>query len=575
MKYLFRLFSVVLCIVTVATSLVACNGTPKIEYTKYEQSTVQFNANSDVNDDSYNTQLYYRNDLNQDMGDPMMIYDNGVFYAYGTRGVTNFQVITSTDLTNWTASQVCFTPQPGSWGTTDLWAPDIQKIGDKWYLYYTAKYVDPETREENCQMGVAIGDSPMGPFVQYTGINENGETITLADPAFAWKGHTILDSHVFQDDDGQLYMYFSYDTNTAKKSHEEDPLENPDTGTSEIYGVKMKDPVTWDFSTLTRLISAGYKNLDETTRSIDWETWSPSFAGRMECVEGPYMIKRDGKYFLTYTANSYVDTEYAVGYAVSDAPLGKYDKPNDTYLENMLLGVPGQTGTYINTRYLGFTTGTGHASICKVGEQYMFAYHAHYNRHKWGELEDLYPGKTEWRALGYDYLLFDDNGNPYTNGPTYSLVNLPEVVSGYTNLATKATIRAEGKDAQYLNDQYTNRAFNTDEICKETQFEAGTRSIEIVFDSPVYVKAVNVYNSYDYSKKTDFISQIDFGEGRGIVNVLFNQRYLNFDTKWIYPHSAYNIELEEMLYTDRIVITFESDKDFALGEIEIIGKEKI
>lgn len=553
----------------VAVSASACGPvgeqpTDGIIYQTYTQSTVAFTDNSNANSDSYNHGLYYRNDLTLDMGDPMLVYDGGLFYAYGTRGATSFNTFVSDDLTSWQAVEDCFVPESGSWSRKNLWAPDIQKIGGKWYLYYTATY-DNGDGTDNCQMGVAVADSPAGPFRQYTGVNANGETIGIGTPAFFWERHTLLDQHVFEDDDGQLYMYFSYDTNSSN--------EGDNTGVAEIWGVKLKDPVTWDFTTLTRLISPGYKKLSDTERTIDWETWSPSFAGEMECAEGPYMVKHNGKYYLTYCANSYVDTEYAVGYAVSDSPLGEYVKPDDTYLQNMLVGVPGQTGTYINTRYLGFQTGTGHASICRVGDEYLVAYHAHYNRDKWGALKDVYGDKSEWRALGVDYLLFDSEGMPYTNGPTWSLVKLPDAVTGYKNLAAEATVRCDGDGAQYLTDNFTNRAYNTAEACREARFSAGTRSIELTFESPVRVKAVNIFNSYDYTKKTDFISQIDFGDGKGITDVIFNERYLNKQTSFIFPHSAYNIELAEEIVTDRIVITFESQTDFAVGEVEILGRK--
>ncbi len=566
MKKTFFRGSALAGVVILALSAVGCaSGTEgsdeetQIAYQTYSESTVAFTDNSNPSSDTYNHSLYYRNDLTLDMGDPMLVYDDGLFYAYGTRGGTSFNAFVSTDLATWRQQADAFVPQPGSWSSADLWAPDIQKIGDKWYLYYTANY------NGCCQLGVAVADSPAGPFVQFTGVNGNGETIGLDTPAFFWEGQTILDSHVFEDDDGKLYMFFSYDTGKSS-----DPLVN--NGTAEIWGVELIDPVTWDLSTLTRLISAGYKQLSDENRTIEWETWSPSFSGDMECVEGPYMIKQNGKYYLTYCANSYVDTEYAVGYAVADSPLGTYVKPDDTFLQNMICGVPGQTGTYINTRYLGFQTGTGHASICKVGDEYLLAYHAHYNRDKWGALRDEYGEKSEWRALGVDYLLFDEEGMPYTNGPTWSLVRLPEAVTGYENLALQATFTIQGENVQYLNDNFTNRAYRTEEVVREAQFKAGTRSVEIKFDTPVSVRAINIVNSYDYSKKTDFISQIDFGEGRGIVNVLFNQRYLNKEQSFIFPHAAYNVELEEELVTDRIVITFESDIDFAVGEIEVIGR---
>lgn len=290
----------------------SCNNTSSIEYTHYEESTINFTDNSDPNNKEFNHSLYYRNDLIQDMGDPMMIYEDGYFYAYGTYDTTKIFAFRSKDLTNWENMGACFTPELESWSKTNIWAPDLQKFGDTWYLYYTAQKFE-DNGKSYCQIGVASSDNPLGPFKQVTGVNGNGENIDLGTPNFYWKGHTILDQNIFLDDDGQYYMYFSFDTRDSV-----DP--NYNTGQAEIYGVKMIDPVTWDLSTLTRILAPGYQKITDTTRKIEWETWSPSFAGNMECLEGPYMIKKNGKYILTYCANSYVDTEYAVGYAISDNP---------------------------------------------------------------------------------------------------------------------------------------------------------------------------------------------------------------------------------------------------------------
>lgn len=553
-------------------------GSDKIEYTQYASNTVGFNDNSDPDLSNYNKDLYYLNQWENydngigfpDMGDPMIVYDDGYYYAYGTRGTTSIHCFRSENLSNWVQLGDCFVPESGSWGRTSIWAPDIQKIGDKWYLYYTAAY-NYGGNEMHCQIGVAVAEHPYGPFRQFVGTNANGETVTLADTSFqGLERHTILDSTVFQDDDGELYMYFSYD---AKTGSEEMRARAKDTASAEIWGVKMKDPVTWDLTTLTPLISPGYQKLSDDYRKIPWETWSPSFDAILgiECCEGPYMIKSNGKYYLTYCANSYVDVNYAVGYAVSDTPLGEYYKPNDTYLENMLLGVPSAPGTYTYNRYMGFTTGTGHASVFKTaGGELMFAYHAHWNRDEW---DGSGYNRGNYRALAVDYIYFDEKGVPYTNGPTYSLQNTPSDISGYKNIAPQATFRIEGDNAEYLYDRFTNRAYGTQEVAREATFKAGTRSIELTFALPVTVKAVNIYNSYDKALSVDTVKQIDFGENRGIVKAKFNQRYYSAKYQdFIYPHTAFNIELDNELETNRIVITISSDFDFALGEIEIIGK---
>ena len=223
-------------------------------------------------------------------------------------------------------------------------------------------------------------------------------------------------------------------------------------------------------------------------------------------------------------------------------------------------------------------TGTGHASIVDVNGEYMFAYHAHVNRDSWG-VETEYSQYTDRRAGAFDYLYFTQDGTPYTNGPTWSLQRLPEAISGYKNLATGSgvTVRAETIDkaqVKYLTDNRTSRVFDS---ASDARFAAGTRSVEIKFDKAVSVKAVNIYNAADFNLFVSYIDQIDFGNNKGVANIYFNPAYIGSrevtsgTQQYIYPHTAFTVCLTQPVTTDRIVITISSDKDFALGEIEILG----
>lgn len=574
-----KLFSALLPLVFALAILSACNPNPpaeRIEYVKYDRSTIEFNDNHDLALSNYNDSLYYLNewklgyaavgqtgDYFPDMADPIIIPDGGFYYAFGTRDTTVYQCFRSSDLTTWTRLADAFVPENGSWSRSGLYAPDIQQINGKWYLYYTA--TDRNFEGNRCQLGVAVSDNVYGPYKQFTGVNANGENITLATPAFnGMRGHQVLDANVLQDG-GKLYMYFSYDTKTGTAGSKFMEMSK-DKYAAEIWAVELLDPVTWDLDTITPLCSPGYERYDSPTRTIPWEVQSKVEGPGYGILEGPFVIKRDGKYILTYSANLYTHDCYAVGYAVSDNPMGPFVKPNGGYMSNMLLGVPGEQGTYIANRYKGFTKGTGHAGIFQLTSgEYMFAYHAHFNRLTWSETPP-----DNYRALALDYIYFDADGMPYTNGPTYSLQSKPACISGYSNIISHATVRAEGDRTEYLYDSYTNRAYKTAETARETDFKAGTRSIEIKFDAPVTVKAVNIFNSYDFNRYVDFIDQIDFGGGLGIVNAQFNQRYVKED--FIFPHAAFNIELSNEVVTDRIVITITSDRDFSLGEIEVVGK---
>ena len=72
-----------------------------------------------------------------------------------------------------------------SGGNANFWAPDIIERDGTFYMYYVSE-------EHLC---VATSKSPLGPFVQE-------EKKPMHDDI------KEIDAHVFQDDDGQYYIYF-------------------------------------------------------------------------------------------------------------------------------------------------------------------------------------------------------------------------------------------------------------------------------------------------------------------------------------------------------------------------------
>src|SRR5450631_3552045 len=75
-----------------------------------------------------------------------------------------------------------------AWAEKQMWAPDAAYWNGKYYLYFPAKRPDGIF-----QIGVAVGNSPAGPFT--------------AEPE-AIKNSYSIDPAVFADDDGKHYMYF-------------------------------------------------------------------------------------------------------------------------------------------------------------------------------------------------------------------------------------------------------------------------------------------------------------------------------------------------------------------------------
>ena len=97
--------------------------------------------------------------------DPTVIRaDDGYFYLYGTENTHNLPIYQSKDMVNWKFVGTAFTDKtrPKWDGNHSLWAPEIRYINGKYVLYYSwAKW----GVEWESNVGVAVSDSPKGPFV--------------------------------------------------------------------------------------------------------------------------------------------------------------------------------------------------------------------------------------------------------------------------------------------------------------------------------------------------------------------------------------------------------------------------
>ncbi|KKK78363.1 hypothetical protein LCGC14_2844330, partial [marine sediment metagenome] len=128
----------------------------------------------------------YRNPIIEHHGpaDPSVILYQGVYYLYPTWDTRGYHVFVSDDLVHWQQKPRCFVDSRGG-----AWAPDVfhhAKGDGKFYLYYTVN--QPGGGK---QIGVAVADGPLGPFA------DRG---VLAGDS--------IDAHLFQDDDGKLYLYY-------------------------------------------------------------------------------------------------------------------------------------------------------------------------------------------------------------------------------------------------------------------------------------------------------------------------------------------------------------------------------
>ena len=130
-----------------------------------------------------------------DIGDPFIVTAENAYYMYATSFVMDgFKVWKSRDMEEWEDLGACL-DLSDSWTEQDYWAPEVIFHNGKYIMHYTAR----RKSDHSLRIGVAVSDSPEGPFTDV----HNG-------PMFDF-GYAAIDGHVFIDDDGQAYLYFSKD----------------------------------------------------------------------------------------------------------------------------------------------------------------------------------------------------------------------------------------------------------------------------------------------------------------------------------------------------------------------------
>jgi len=250
------------------------------------------------------------------------------------------------------------------WAEKQMWAPDVAEKDGKYYLFFPAKGYDGIFR-----IGVAVSDSPTGPFIPQPEAIKNSFSI---DPA------------VFKDDDGSYYIYFGgiwggqlqrWRTGIFNSNQPESPF---------AFLPKNNEP------SLTAKVAKIKDNLLEFAEApkdvvILDENGNPLLQGDTDrrFFEASWMHKYNGKYYFSYSTG---ETHFLC-YAIGDSPYG-----------------PFVYGGRILEPVVGWTT---HHSICKFeGKWYLF-YHD----------SSLSKGVTHLRSIKVTELFYDKNGKIKTINP--------------------------------------------------------------------------------------------------------------------------------------------------------------
>ena len=330
------------------------------------------------------------NPLPMALGDPFMLHAaDGKYYMYGTSLANGFEAFVSENLTDWTSiGQVYEGGKEGQWNQDCFWAPEVYERDGRYYMFFSANARNnPTEEEENFKIGVAVADSPSGPFTDLY----NRPIFEIDFP--------VIDANVlFDDQSGKNYIYFSrccykhpVESEIADKARQ-DSLYN-EIEESWIYGAELLPDFSGLASEPVKLL-APPTTLDDV--QAEWESRSvTAHEANRRWTEGSYIFRHGDTYYIMYSANAFFGGNYAVGYATSKSPLGPFVKSdtNPILKENQSEG--------------GRVIGTGHNMALTMPDGSMYTvYH--------GRMTDN-PGE---RVVLIDRMEISPEGVLTVSGPT-------------------------------------------------------------------------------------------------------------------------------------------------------------
>lgn len=196
--------------------------------------------------------------------------DNAKFFE-----MNNWQCFSTKDMVNWTHHGSPLSWKTFDWAQGDAWAGQCIERGGKFYYYVPVK-----KKGADFVIGVAVSDSPTGPFKDALGH-------PLVDG-----GWGNIDPTAFIDSDGQAYLYWG---NPALK-----------------YVKLNKDMISYDQTVGVVTVPLTEESFGKRTGNKDRNTLYE---------EGPWFYKRNGIYYMVYAASGIPEN---ICYATGPGPTGPW-----------------------------------------------------------------------------------------------------------------------------------------------------------------------------------------------------------------------------------------------------------
>ena len=294
-------------------------------------------------------------------GDPAVLKTTSgyVLVATSNDAPDAFPILASDDLAHWEPAGFVFPEgEAPDWTSAgirvgDFWAPEMAKVGEEYWLTYTAR-----DRDRVLSIGLAKADQPTGPW------RDIGRPLLTG---------AMIDAHLFVDGTGPV-LFWKKDSNSlwprplaallrARPELIERLFDSETDRRSAAFAAAIQPwaetrrPMERFFlmQPLIRAALDGWPRVCSVLREAGCPPdmldalQTPIFAQRLSpdgtelvgervqvlandldweghLIEGPWVTRQQGRYWLFYAGNDFTSPAYGIGVAVADDLFGPYEK---------------------------------------------------------------------------------------------------------------------------------------------------------------------------------------------------------------------------------------------------------
>jgi GH43 family beta-xylosidase len=322
-------------------------------------------------------------------GDPAVFKDGEDYWLVATSNDAPdaFPIMHSRDLLHWECEGFAFPQgQEPDWAAkgrnvADFWAPEMHKVGNEYWLAFTARQAN-----NALAIGLARAPSPLGPWTDNGAPLITGKPVNTTglgyDSNIPQMSGGVIDSHLFLDHNGDKYLFWKDDTNSIwprplamlLRQHPDlvDKLFATDAdrrtaafAAAVVPWANLQRPMV-RFFVMQPIIEAALANWTQVRSALVEFGLAPAILEAMttpiraqriaddgrsligenkivlcndldwegHLIEGPFLTRQEGRYWLFYAGNDFSTPSYGIGVAVADHPLGPYVKQSEPLLRS-------------------------------------------------------------------------------------------------------------------------------------------------------------------------------------------------------------------------------------------------